>query len=153
VYFDTVAVYGSVMAKRLAERRTRPHRALPRQELHLSRRLPAWRSPGSSGKSLLDLSHPGADRPRGIGRGGLALAAKSLAPVNDITTRTRRITAENLDQTLPIVVPDDEIGRLTSTINDMIRRLHDSFAQIRQFSADASHELRTPLTIVRVRSS
>jgi signal transduction histidine kinase len=45
--------------------------------------------------------------------------------------------------------PDDEIGRLTLTIIDMIRRLHDSFAQIRQFSADASHELRTPLTIVR----
>ena len=31
----------------------------------------------------------------------------------------------------------------------MIRRLHDSFAQVRQFSADASHELRTPLTIMR----
>jgi signal transduction histidine kinase len=31
----------------------------------------------------------------------------------------------------------------------MIRRLHDSFAQIKQFSGDASHELRTPLTIMR----
>ena len=37
-------------------------------------------------------------------------------------------------------------------INDMIRRLHDSFAQIRQFSADASHELRTPLTIIVITS-
>ena len=81
--------------------------------------------------------------------GGLALANKSLAPVSDIATRTRRITAENLDQTLPVTTPDDEIGRLALTINDMIGRLHDSFAQIRQFSADASHELRTPLTIVR----
>ena len=81
--------------------------------------------------------------------GGLALANKSLAPVNDIATRARRITAENLDQTLPVRTPDDEIGRLTLTINEMIRRLRDSFAQVRQFSADASHELRTPLTIVR----
>ena len=81
--------------------------------------------------------------------GGLALANKSLAPVIDIDTRTRRITAENLDQTLPVTATDDEIGRLTLTINEMIRRLHDSFAQVRQFSADASHELRTPLTIVR----
>jgi heavy metal sensor kinase len=81
--------------------------------------------------------------------GGLALANKSLAPVIDIDTRTRRITAENLDQTLPVTATNDEIGRLTLTINDMIRRLHDSFAQVRQFSADASHELRTPLTIVR----
>ena len=81
--------------------------------------------------------------------GGLALANKSLQPVNAITTRARRITAENLDQTIPERDVDDEIGRLTSTINEMIRRLHGSFAQVRQFSADASHELRTPLTIMR----
>jgi two-component system, OmpR family, sensor kinase len=31
----------------------------------------------------------------------------------------------------------------------MIHRLYTSFAQVRQFSADASHELRTPLTIIR----
>jgi two-component system OmpR family sensor kinase len=81
--------------------------------------------------------------------GGFALAKKSLAPVDDIATRTRRITAESLDQSLPLTASDDEIGRLTLTINEMIRRLHESFLRIRQFSADASHELRTPLTIVR----
>ncbi|HXX63856.1 MAG TPA: ATP-binding protein [Bacteroidota bacterium] len=81
--------------------------------------------------------------------GGFALANKSLAPVDDIARRTQRISAESLDQTLPVTASDAEIGRLTLTINDMIRRLRDSFAQVRQFSADASHELRTPLTIVR----
>jgi len=81
--------------------------------------------------------------------GGLALANRALGPVEEITTRTRRITAENLDQTIPVSNPGDELGRLSITINDMIRRLHDSFAQVRQFSADASHELRTPLTIMR----
>ena len=81
--------------------------------------------------------------------GGLALANKSLRPVDEITRRARRITAENLDQTIPAPPVDDEIGRLASTINDMILRLRDSFAQVRQFSADVSHELRTPLTIVR----
>ena len=81
--------------------------------------------------------------------GGFALAKKSLAPVDEITRRTRRITAESLDQSLPVRPSDDEIGRLTLTINEMIRRLHESFLRIRQFSADASHELRTPLTIVR----
>jgi heavy metal sensor kinase len=81
--------------------------------------------------------------------GGLALAHRALQPVDDITTRARRISAENLDQTLPVRNVNDEIGRLTGTINEMIRRLHDSFAQVRQFSADASHELRTPLTVMR----
>jgi heavy metal sensor kinase len=81
--------------------------------------------------------------------GGLYLANKALAPVHDVTTRARKITAENLDQSIPIRNTDDEIGRLVSTMNDMIRRLHDSFAQTKQFSSDASHELRTPLTIMR----
>jgi heavy metal sensor kinase len=81
--------------------------------------------------------------------GGLALAKKSLQPVDEITRHARRITAENLDQTISVPNVDDEIGRLGATINEMIRRLHESFARVRQFSADASHELRTPLTVVR----
>ena len=81
--------------------------------------------------------------------GGLALANRALRPVAAITTRARKITAENLDQTIPAPNVDDEIGRLTATINEMIQRLHSSFAQVKQFSADASHELRTPLTIIR----
>lgn len=81
--------------------------------------------------------------------GGLYLANKSLRPVGEVTTRARQITAENLDQTIPVRNENDEIGRLTATINEMIRRLRDSFAKIRRFSADASHELRTPLTILR----
>jgi two-component system, OmpR family, sensor kinase len=81
--------------------------------------------------------------------GGLYLSNVSLRPVDEVTTRARRITAENLDQTIPHRVVNDEIGRLVSTFNDMIQRLHSSFAQVRQFSADASHELRTPLTVMR----
>lgn len=81
--------------------------------------------------------------------GGLSLANKSLRPVDEVTTRARRITAENLDQMIPNREVDDEIGRLISTFNEMIQRLHSSFAQVRQFSADASHELRTPLTVMR----
>jgi heavy metal sensor kinase len=81
--------------------------------------------------------------------GGLYLANTSLRPVVDVTRRARRITAENLDQTIPPRPVDDEIGRLITTFNEMIRRLHASFAQVRQFSGDASHELRTPLTIMR----
>jgi heavy metal sensor kinase len=81
--------------------------------------------------------------------GGLALSKKSLQPVDEITRHARRITAENLDQVITVPNVNDEIGRLAATINDMIRRLHESFARVRQFSADASHELRTPLTVVR----
>ena len=81
--------------------------------------------------------------------GGLYLAHKALAPVHDVTMRARKITAENLDQSIPLRDVDDEIGRLINTMNDMIRRLHNSFAETKQFSSDVSHELRTPLTIMR----
>jgi heavy metal sensor kinase len=81
--------------------------------------------------------------------GGLYLAHKALKPVHDVTTRARKITAANLDQSIPAREVDDEIGRLINTMNDMIERLHNSFEQVRQFSSDASHELRTPLTIMR----
>ncbi|MFH0990309.1 MAG: ATP-binding protein [bacterium] len=81
--------------------------------------------------------------------GGWFLAHNSLKPVDDITRTAQMITAQNLNQRLPARTVDDELGRLTATLNNMIGRLRESFAQIERFSADASHELRTPLTIMR----
>ena len=81
--------------------------------------------------------------------GGWFLAKRSLAKVDEITKTARKITAQNLNEKIPIVEVDDEIGRLSRTFNEMITRLQHSFEQVKQFSADASHELRTPLTILR----
>lgn len=83
------------------------------------------------------------------GLGGWLLARKSLAPVVAMSDRARRIGAENLEQRLPVVNPRDELGRLAETFNELLARLGDSFAQQRQFMADASHELRTPLYVMR----
>ncbi|MES2764478.1 MAG: ATP-binding protein [Bacteroidota bacterium] len=81
--------------------------------------------------------------------GGHFLAKQSLQPIDDIARIAREITASNLSRRLPPTpVNDDEIARLTATLNQMIGRLEASFAQIRQFTADASHELRTPLAIL-----
>ena len=81
--------------------------------------------------------------------GGWLLSYKSLHPVDVVTRAARQITAHNLDQRIPESLIDDEIGRLITTLNDMIARLRESFDQIKQFSVDASHELRTPLAILR----
>lgn len=80
--------------------------------------------------------------------GGWFFARASLRPVDELTRTAQDITASNLSRRLPVAKANDEIRRLSDTLNDMISRLESSFGQIRQFTADASHELRTPLTIL-----
>jgi len=79
---------------------------------------------------------------------GWLLATYFVKPLADLTQTAHEITAHNLSQRLPVRRVNDEITRLTETLNAMIARLEDSFRQIRQFTGDASHELRTPLAVL-----
>lgn len=83
------------------------------------------------------------------GAGGWFLARRSLSPVVEMMERAHRISAENLDERLPLTNPHDELGRLAATFNELLARLDDAFGQQRRFMADASHELRTPLSVMR----
>lgn len=94
---------------------------------------------------------PGAIAIAGIG--GWFLARKSLSPVVAMAERAARMSAENLGGRLPVVNQKDELGRLASTFNALFGRLETSFAQQRQFMADASHELRTPIATARTAAS
>lgn len=81
--------------------------------------------------------------------GGLFLASRTLHPVDQITRTAQSISAHDLGQRLNLDLPDDELGRLGRTFDDMIARLDGAFRRQRRFTADASHELRTPLTIIK----
>ena len=81
--------------------------------------------------------------------GGYFLARKSLAPIASMNSQTQRISAESLSQRLDVTSPRDELGRLATTINDLLARLESSFNEQQRFIADASHELRTPLAVLR----
>jgi two-component system OmpR family sensor kinase len=87
------------------------------------------------------------------GLGGWFLARRSLRPVVTMSARAQRISAENLDQRLPVANPRDELGGLAATFNELLARLGNSFSQQRQFMTDASHELRTPLSVIRTTSA
>jgi heavy metal sensor kinase len=85
----------------------------------------------------------------GASLGGLFLASRALSPIDSLTRLARRLSAEDLSQRLNLKLPDDEVGRLARTFDEMLERLEDSFRRQRRFTADASHELRTPLTSIK----
>jgi two-component system OmpR family sensor kinase len=78
--------------------------------------------------------------------GGVAIARRSLQPLDDVVSAAARISTESLSERIaerPGAV--DEMARLTRALNVMLERLEKSVDGMRRFTADASHELRTPL--------
>jgi two-component system OmpR family sensor kinase len=87
--------------------------------------------------------------------GAYLLARAALAPVSAVVGSAHEITEGQLSKRLPMVRSNDEIGRLITTINDLLTRLEVAFARReealvrqRRFVSDAGHELRTPLTSI-----
>ena len=84
-----------------------------------------------------------------IAAGGWWVAQRALRPIRTLTTAAEGMTAQGLDQRIPLKDEDAEFNRLISVFNGMMARLEKSFRQAVRFSADAAHELKTPLTILQ----
>ena len=72
----------------------------------------------------------------------------ALKPVDEMTARADRISADTLDQRLDQPGTNDEIDRLATTLNGMLERLDRGAQAQKQFVSDASHELQSPLTVM-----
>jgi len=81
--------------------------------------------------------------------GAAWVASKAIAPVEEIRQAANRISAQRLDQRLPVPPTNDEIAGLIEILNATFERLQRSFEQSARFSADASHHLKTPIAILR----
>ena len=80
----------------------------------------------------------------------------SMKPLEKMQVTAGQIAAGDLSARLENFEPDTEVGRLSTSLNQMLSRIEESFAarteseeKLRRFVADASHELRTPLTSIR----
>jgi two-component system sensor histidine kinase MprB len=79
---------------------------------------------------------------------GVLVARRGLRPVTDLTQ-----AAEHVAQTgelQPIEIRgDDELARLGTSFNSMLKAVEQAQERQRRLVADAGHELRTPLTSLR----
>jgi heavy metal sensor kinase len=80
---------------------------------------------------------------------GYWLSGRALAPVNAIIETARGVGVQNLSSRLAVPPANDELRRLSETLNAMLGRIEASVKRITQFTADASHDLRTPVALIR----
>jgi len=88
---------------------------------------------------------------------GWVLSGITLRPIQRIIQTAKKIgDKRDFTRRVDYNGPEDEIGHLASTFNQMLSSLQDAYEKVehslemqRNFVADVSHELRTPLTTLR----
>lgn len=80
------------------------------------------------------------------GLAGWLFAGDALRPMQQIDDIVSAIFPNNRDERLAVSADDDEISRLSTTINRLLDRVGESFRLQRMFVANVSHELKNPLT-------
>ncbi|MBY0480246.1 MAG: HAMP domain-containing histidine kinase, partial [Chitinophagaceae bacterium] len=79
---------------------------------------------------------------------GHYFAKKIVYPIRKITDNVKEISSKNLDSRIKLNDSKDELFELSSTLNDVMDRLQESFEIQGRFISNASHELLTPLTSI-----
>ena len=80
---------------------------------------------------------------------GYWLARRAIRPLSDIIETTARLRPNRMDERLAIRQTDDELDRLSATVNQFLDRIAVYLSQSNNLLANSAHELRTPLAAIR----
>ena len=81
--------------------------------------------------------------------GALFVARRVLRRIDAMNRSARAIMGGDLSPRLPVSGSGDELDRLAAGLNDMLGRIADLMAGMREVSDNIAHDLRTPLTRLR----
>ena len=77
---------------------------------------------------------------------GIFFSNRLVYPIKKINADVKEISSQNLSRRIEVKgKTKDELNELSSTFNDLLNRLQESFNMQSRFIANASHELSTPL--------
>jgi signal transduction histidine kinase len=83
------------------------------------------------------------------GLGGLFVARRVLRRIDSMSTSAQAIMAGDMSERLPVTGSGDELDRLAVHLNEMLARIDELMAGLREVSDNIAHDLRTPLTRLR----
>jgi signal transduction histidine kinase len=83
------------------------------------------------------------------GLGGLFVARRVLHRIDAMSKSTQAIMAGDMSERLAIIGSGDELDRLALNLNEMLGRIDELMAGLREVSDNIAHDLRTPLTRLR----
>lgn len=98
---------------------------------------------------------------------GTAEIRRYLKPIDDIAQAAERASAQQFDESkfrdledaidhinaatpdAKLSIGDAELAGLEAAVNNLMKRMHESYRQQVRFVDDASHELRTPIAVIQ----
>ena len=83
--------------------------------------------------------------------GGVLVSRPMLRRIDAINQTSREIMAGALDRRIPTRGTDDEFDRLAANLNEMLDRIAQLVASVREVSDNIAHDLRSPLARLRSR--
>lgn len=83
--------------------------------------------------------------------GGVLISRPMLRRIDAINQTSREIMAGALDRRIPARGTDDEFDRLAANLNEMLDRIAQLVASVREVSDNIAHDLRSPLARLRSR--